>query len=108
MVANWSKQSFSLIQQQLMIFYHNTLADEFLWFLSNVTNSHFGKHVMGMLDCAPLIIVSDVCLTIEAPVAQWLRHWSRKPDILGSISGRVHFSYSLHYLPTAKQLKSTL
>ena len=32
-----------------------------------------------------LIIVSDVCLTMQAPVAQWLRHWSRKPEIPGSI-----------------------
>ena len=27
----------------------------------------------GMSDCAPLIIVSDVCLTIQAPVAEWLK-----------------------------------
>ena len=32
--------------------------------------SHYGQHVMGMLDCAPLIIVSDMCLT--SPMAQWL------------------------------------
>ena len=57
--------------------------------------SHYGQHVMGMLDCAPLIIVSVVCLTMQAPVAQWLRHWSRKPEVPGSIPGQAHFSFSL-------------
>ncbi len=40
--------------------------------------SHYGQHVMGMLDCALLNIVSDVCVTINAPVAEWLRCWSHK------------------------------
>ncbi len=64
--------------------------------------------MIGMLDCAPLIIVSDVCLTIQAPLAEWLRRWSRKPEILGPISGRAHFSFSLYYLPISKQLKSNI
>ena len=63
---------------------------------------------MGMLDYAPLIIVSVACLIMLAPVAQWLRHWSRKPEIPGSIPGRAHFSFSLNYSPTAKQLKSNI
>ena len=56
-----------------------------------------------MLDCAPLNIVSVVCLTIQAPVAEGYTRWSRKPEIPGSIPGRVHFSFSLYYLPMAKQ-----
>ena len=27
-------------------------------------------------DCATLRIVSDVCLTAQAPVAEWLMRWS--------------------------------
>ncbi len=41
------------------------------------------------------IIVSDVCLTIQAPVAQYLRHWSRKPEISDSILGRAYLSFFL-------------
>ena len=55
-----------------------------------------------------LNIVSDVCLNIQAPMAQWLRHRSRKPKISGWILGRAHFAFSLHYLPMAKQLKSNI
>ena len=38
-------------------------------------------------DCAPLNIVSDICLTIQASVhvVEWYRHWSSKPKIPGSI-----------------------
>ena len=60
-------------------------------------------------DCASLNIVSDVCLTIQAPVVEWYRHWSRKH--VNKDPGRVrspvrpHLSFSLYYhLPTAKQL----
>ncbi len=46
--------------------------------------SFYGQHVMGMLDCAPLIIISDVCLTNHtSSVARWFRRWSRKPEISG-------------------------
>ena len=56
----------------------------------------YGQQVMGMLDCAPLIIVSDDHLIIQSPVAQWLRHLFRKPQVLGSISAFLP-------LPTVKQ-----
>ncbi len=59
---------------------------------------------MGMLDCAPLNIVSDVCLTIQAPGDEWYRHWSRKPEIPDLIPGQAHFSFYLYYLPMPKQL----
>ncbi len=49
--------------------------------------------VMGMLDNAPLIVVSDVCLCIQAPVAQ--RRWTRSPEIPFSIPGQAYFSFSL-------------
>ena len=66
------------------------------------------RHVIGMLDCAPLIIVSDVCLIIQVPVAEWLRHWYCKREIPGLIPGRANFSFSLYYLLTSKQLKSNI
>ncbi len=66
--------------------------------------SYYLQHVLGMLDCAPLIILFDVCLTTQTPVVQWLRRWSRKPEIPGSIPRHSHFSFSLNKLPTAKQL----
>ena len=31
-----------------------------------------------------------------------------KPEVLGSIPGRAPFSFSVNYLPTAKQLKSNI
>ena len=57
-------------------------------------------YVMGMLDCAPRNILSDVCLTIQAPMAahaEWDRRWSHKPEILGLIHGWVHFSFFIIY-----------
>ena len=49
------------------------------------------------------LIVSDVCLIIQAPMAEWYSRWSRKQEIPGSIPGQAHFSFFLYYLPTAKQ-----
>ncbi len=57
---------------------------------------HYGE-MMGMLDCALLTIVSDICLTIQAPVAEWLRRWSCKPEIAGSIPGQAHPSPFIVY-----------
>ena len=42
---------------------------------SNMGPSHYGQHVTRMLDCVLLNTISDVCLTIQAPVAEWLRRW---------------------------------
>ena len=42
--------------------------------------------------------------SIQDPVAEWYRHWSRKSEILGSIPEWAHFSFSLYYSSTAKQL----
>ncbi len=88
---------------------HYVSKDFSVWYSRiNVLEKNIWEKIIWMLDCAPLIIVSGVCLAIQAPVAQWLRHWSRKPEIPGSIPGWAHFSFSLHYLPTAKQLKSII
>ena len=65
-------------------------------------------NVIGMLDYATLIIISDVCLTIQAPVAEWFKALSRKQEISGSIPERAYFSISLYYSPTAKQLESNI
>ena len=54
-------------------------------------------------DCAPFNTVSNVCLSIQAPVAERYRHWSRKPEIPGLIPGLAHFSFSLYYLPMVEQ-----
>ena len=45
----------------------------------------YGQHVMiRMLDCALLITESDVCLTIQAPVTQWL-------NVLEEITLEINF-----------------
>ena len=53
----------------------------------------------SLLQCCKLtlFIIFDVCLIIQAPVAQWLRRWSRKPEIPGSIPWRAQFfTFSLY------------
>ncbi len=61
------------------------------------------------MDYAQLNIVSDVCLTIQAPVAQLCRRWSRKPEISGSIPRWAHFLHVMKtWMASAKSYMASL
>ena len=59
----------------------------------SVRNGTNGQHVLGYFGLCTAHYRIFVCLTIQAPVDEWYRprHWSRKPEIPGSIPGLAHF-----------------
>ncbi len=87
----------------LMLFLHSVTSLHAKLICKSNTRKHKKKKIRPPYPILKFHVtpIQQLFFLALAPI-EWLRRWSRKPEILGLIPGWAHFSFSLYYMTDDK------